>query len=483
GSRLFYISSAPFCMLLALLGSGCAAAARHRLVTFTTACGAAALTALFLTWVWVLEKDTRPWFVAGVQMQKIEQRLERLAASIAPGKKVLLLELPQDYQGAGLITRSQYLDQIARPPFTKEAYADKLITVEPIIFGSHQFVWPGELRRCLNEPLTERIFKWNCDRQEFFPWQPAGDAARSAVVPVLVPAATAPAGLACQDADQWHVASLEGGNLERHDRFLRILPPSGGDRGDYFGRKSRPAPLTVWYDLPPLDSTIADYAELDFDISGDRLPENKVRDLRLVWRSAAENDASVELDRKQLLESPPCKAKIVNDGSRGHHVWLGRYRQWALSRSPVAIGLQLLPGDYAVDLRSIKIVSDALHKPTLTVSGRSSSPGSAIPIKPSEPPPTLVWDAANIDGARHVELVASQSNLTFDANVEDEIESGPLANVLEKIPKMALAGQISLSAFKLDEGTHQIKVVATDAQGRPVGLPSEPISVKLSRAR
>ena len=141
GSRLFFTSSAPFCIAIAL----CALPATDALGSFAaklwTQLGVAALTVLFICWSYILQLNLQPWQVAAKQMKTFSRQTTELASGLKPAERVLLLNLPSDYQGAGLVTRAWYVEQICRPPFAEKDFSDRFISVEPIVSGSHDFLW------------------------------------------------------------------------------------------------------------------------------------------------------------------------------------------------------------------------------------------------------------------------------------------------------------------------------------------------------
>ena len=99
-------------------------------------------------------------------------------------------------------------------------------------------------------------------------------------------------------------------------------------------------------------------------------------------------------------------------------------------------------------------------------------------VRPKSQETKIRWQA-NMPDAASVVLRVSRPNLVFDPNSELDVLSGPPGNLAAEIPRSATTGAITLAELKLQEGTTQVQVEAKDKNGNTIGLPSEPVSIKL----
>jgi hypothetical protein len=134
---LFFLGSAPLCILLATLFMG--AARTWQLVITGTACGA-----LIMSWAVILEMNLKPWTVAAMQLGALQAKLQMLFPRLGPSYKIFIPILPQDYKGAPILGRPEYLAVMSRPPFAPKDYTDYILTAEPYIAGGEEYVGPQQ---------------------------------------------------------------------------------------------------------------------------------------------------------------------------------------------------------------------------------------------------------------------------------------------------------------------------------------------------
>ena len=132
GSRLAFLSSGPLCMLLAVLylsawrigGIGCGA--------------------LVLCWAALLQVNLKPWTIAGQYLGAFKARLELQYPRLSEQHKIFIPILPQDFKGAPILGRPEYLTVLCKPPFADKDYSDYILTAEPIIAGGEEYVGPQQ---------------------------------------------------------------------------------------------------------------------------------------------------------------------------------------------------------------------------------------------------------------------------------------------------------------------------------------------------
>ncbi|MBI2809480.1 MAG: hypothetical protein HYX67_01425 [Candidatus Melainabacteria bacterium] len=459
GSRLFFTSSAPFCIALAL----CALPATDALGRFATKLwtyfGVTALTIIFICWSFILQENLKPWLIASSQMKNFTRQLTRFAEELKPGERVLLLNLPPDYQGAGMVTRSWYVEQICRPPFAKSDTSDRFISIEPVVSGSHDYLWPTELTNLLEDKKVAKKVIWNSVKGEFEEFQKHPASAPNVTANNFLGATIEPASAWTGIDKEWRLQSDRQPGMEIHSEFRRLYPATRALK------KGAPQVMTFWLPVKDINPLAQNYARLNISVHGNSSDLDRCR---FMWKSKGLNLPG-QIDHEAMIQ---------RDQNDKYFVWLGRYRGWSLNDPPTAVGLRMPSGDYCIDLKSIELVSDVSYKPSITIDNERTTYGTPGPVVlPKSENVQIHWQA-KMPGVTSVILRVSKPNLVFDPNSELDVASGPSGNLAKEIPQNSLEGALPISELKLLEGTTQVQVVGKDKNGDQVGLPSEPISIK-----
>lgn len=459
GSRLFFTSSAPLCIALAL----CALPATDALGRFATKLwtyfGVTALLIIFICWSFVLQANLKPWQIASAQMKNFTRQLDAIAAELKPGERALLLNLPPDYQGAGMVTRSWYVEQICRPPFAKADISDRFLSIEPVVSGSHDYLWPTALTNLLEDPKVAKKVIWNSVKGEFEEFQKHRASAAKVTADNFLGATIEPATAWTGIDKEWRVQSDRQPGMEIHTDFRRLYPAVRPLK------KGAPQVMTFWLPVKDINPLAQNYARLNLTVHGNTSDFDRCR---FMWKSEGLNLPG-QVDHEAMIE---------RDDEGKYFVWLGRYRGWSLNNPPTAVGLRIPAGDYCVDLKNIELVSDTPYKPIITIDNNGTTygmPGTAVILKSDDA--KIHWHA-HMPGVTTTALRVSKPNLVFDANSEVDVVSNSSGNLAREIPQNALDGSLPISELKLLEGTTQVEVIGKDKNGDQVGLPSEPISIK-----
>jgi hypothetical protein len=142
GSRLFFLGSAPLCIALAMIGVGTIGSARSDRMRVIA--GAIACVVITLTWTVLLQTNLQAWNGAARQLQDLRTKLQTFFDKNSSEKDTIFIPiLPQDYKGAPILGRPEYLYVLMKPPFSKGDYTDRILTAEPIIAGGNEVVGPA----------------------------------------------------------------------------------------------------------------------------------------------------------------------------------------------------------------------------------------------------------------------------------------------------------------------------------------------------
>lgn len=498
GSRLFFLSSAPLCILLSMLALPSTDLSNRSTSRVLAILGAFVLSTLFICWSLVLQADLQPWLSAGSKTISLQRQLEKFLDSTTDGKHILLLDLPTDYQGAGMITRPQYLEILLRPPLAPKDYSRLVETIEPRTHGSHEYLWPGKILKTLKRNDLAGIFHYDAESGELRAWQETqgkdeltwklgsspdvtgdkfrtggsagtgdkvhagatagtGDKVRRggsrAALTGAEPAdtesppvayAVEPEDTAKGDAESWHLMSKESGGLEIFPDRIRIHP------GEKPAGKGKTGGLTIWFDARALDPLQADVAQIDM------VPhDGKPAECKLVWED---------------IQGHSSAADPVSRGDGGTFVWLGRFRSWALAGHIKRVGLNFPAGDYYCDLRGLRVGTGKSMQPKLTIA------------KGGNGEPAIQYDASLAERAHAVKLIFSRANGGFEADNAADLatEFGGTVSERQSIA-VDCPGRVGTheipAAIRSSAGMHQVQALALDKDGAVMGIPSEPLDI------
>ncbi|MCC7529950.1 MAG: hypothetical protein IT342_15610 [Candidatus Melainabacteria bacterium] len=318
GSRLFFLGSASFCILLAvslmpmLKVEG---RLRDRGDAFKAGCtvlyitGLASLTVLQITWVAGLSYNLEPWIDAGKQMTVLQAQLIDLAKDPAV-KSIVLLNLPQDFSGAGMVGNTEILHRMLRPPVVDRDYTRKIVLFSAPAAELPDAIDRELLKRAYDEKKGARWLKWSKDEKSWVEWGK-------------------PVGLKAFDSNEFVVLKKQ------------IL-------ADCVSVENPKSAKLIWIKkIDPLDPFSVDGAVIKFN--GSRLNPDFAKQVKLVWRSVNQPRSWIEYSEGPQGQWMPdtCEhGQSINNGNK-----LGflprNYRSWLLNGPIVEIGVKVPAGTYS----------------------------------------------------------------------------------------------------------------------------------------
>ncbi len=384
GSRLFFLSSAGLCIVVAILALPSSEALNKRLFCWHSGPGLLALSMLYLVWFYALQINLGAWKQASILVDSFESQLRKFALE-SGAKEVVILNLPQDYKGAGMLGRKLYLDILNRPPFIGVDLSQRLIIVEPKITGSRDYIWPHELSQVMEQAGAKNVYIWsNSDSTlkhfESVPLK-GSDASSSAAAPL--------AGAFVEQLGR--LPNLASGHWQIVNKDAAIVTKSGPADSPWYQIGSA-ATLTgdnaagsaaVEIKLPqaiePLNPNnwllvMDGKNDQDHDGSHDQRHDQGQRYLpcaRVVWSDA-------------ISGKPLGQASAYYDPHRGQYLFhLGRYRSFILNQKPVKLSLRFTGNGEAISFKplSLALCTDQDYSPILTLDNQGD---------------TIHWDASRV---------------------------------------------------------------------------------------
>lgn len=178
GSRLFFLGSAGLCILMALIlvptFKHLAATENHKILAFLQSgrfhlLGCAFLLTLAITWSVALQHNLYPWIDAGRQMQVLHSRLVDLAKG-GQVNSVILLNLPQDFEGAGMVGNEEILHRMLKPPVTDADYSRKFSIYKDPSEASTGVMDVGLLKRTYENKKDAHWLLWMTGEKSWLDW-------------------------------------------------------------------------------------------------------------------------------------------------------------------------------------------------------------------------------------------------------------------------------------------------------------------------
>lgn len=327
GSRLFFLGSASLCILMAVSLMPMLKVAgrlRDRSDAFKAGCtffyltGLTSLTVLQITWVAGLHYNLEPWIDAGKQMNVLQSRLIDLAKDPAV-KSIVLLNLPQDFSGAGMVGNTEILHRMLKPPVADADYTGKIVLFAAPAAESPVAVDRELLKRAYDEKKAARWLLWSKDEKRWVEWNK-------------------PAGLKAFASNKFAVLKKQ------------ILT-------DCVSVENPKSAELIWMKkTDPIDPFSVDGAVIRFD--GSTLNPDFAKQVQLVWRSANQPKSWIDYSegpQGQWMLDTDEQGKSINNGNK-----LGfrprNYRSWLLNGPIVEIGVKIPAGKYSFEPLEMKSV-------------------------------------------------------------------------------------------------------------------------------
>lgn len=399
GSRLFFLSSAPFCMLIAFGFVGLNTTKARLSV------GSAIICILASFWLIAQQANLTPWVEAGSLMKSAFPEVQTLAQRGTVDSPILFINLPTDHKGAGLIGRPEYLRIMLKPPFAPSDISKFAVTAERPIPGRHDGTYPIQFAAALSTIKEGAI--WNDVTDKFDTWRPATGAANINIsnLPLL------PAGKG---------AFLTNTKIDLNPQKVRVIKIE-------LAKEPAVAPSLVW-----------------------RAPN------QIWWQ----------------CEIPPSLVQ-------GKTVFFvpSRLRSWTYADHITGLGIR---GDHKIE----KIESVECFEPTLRIVGakRSSQNIFLQTVDAQSESVNVQYDTSNLPTAKKVCILVGKP---FQALPDQALQLPPDTKAIAWQKTFdGVSGTVQLPANLLKQNTlQQVSAVALDANERPVGVLSEPLTLQLETTR
>lgn len=352
GSRLFFLSSAPFVILLSFLALPAIDAVKPTIAKILSALGAIGLFILVCVWSYWLQVDLKAWTGAAACLQTFKtEALQHLSSTDG---KILFLNLPGDYSGAGMLSRGDYLKfLLSQSKEGKDAIEKRVMVLEPGANQAH-FDYSLALAAALKDRSIKRVLQWKAatginDTGSLSVWSAPDptpvDAPEREIEAtgfklqslsdqeeenyLQVPASKLEQ-LTATEKDEWTVEE-DGRSIRKSDNGIVIKPGKHG--------------INLIFNVGASSTLNATAAQIKGKSVSGQVPA-----LTFLWSASHAKSANAKIEFQQTpfqLGSAEQNKTIIA---------LGENKDWALTGLVNWVGIHLPKGDYEIELSQIELL-------------------------------------------------------------------------------------------------------------------------------
>ncbi len=431
-SRFAYFATMPFSFFIAILFSGVWEKnwreSRTSFKTYDLISIILTLTFIFVS-LKITQKNNLSWAHAGEQVREFRCAVARECSRLSSLEKLVLLNIPQRFEGAHMIYNAAMLSVLLSEPLTKPAVADKVLSFEPPTYGDSELINASRLLDLINTG-GYRFAYWDLKNKELIPL-----------------------------------------HFERNSEAKQI----SFDLSDLLSssiKDPRTKNLSICSPELDLSPAAADFIVLDLELSKSARKEPAF--INLSWKSLNKPAASVAgLSLPLLFDSQ----------AHSYYFPVSEHKAWFESGLIKELWIKLPVEDPAsVRLASIKIIGKKELMPEFSAMSKEFAAGNDgiyRPLKGSKHLNFLV-DASNLAGAESVALELSRPNSWFEhysGSLRDrDFSKQSLTRFIEKGNKVRLS--IEKTAFP-QKAYYELRAFALDKNGKIIGFSSDPVNLQI----
>jgi|AGTN01.2.fsa_nt_gi hypothetical protein len=398
--------------------------------------GFVAFMALIGAYGFATYQTNQMWWRAGSAVQSILSEAKRLTSPLRGKEQIVLLGVPDDYNGAFVILNGSTLHHLLTPPFVEGNLFDKVIVFKPFVVGPGEYIDASRLTRVLNEPDRVRgVYVWNSQTDGFRQITlERNDSEAQLNMPIS------------RDVKKGSWCVVPPSPVEVAGDVLKSSPATGGTTFGITG-------LT----LNPRDW---DFLEFDCEVEKSNWQFAQLTPLMVRWNKQSTSTALGAVRSLGPLTKQPVR------------VGLSQYWKWYQDDKIHTIEIVCGQAD-SIGISNVRLVRSSRLVPSIKLKGKEPrSSGEYIVLK--NDPAIVEFDASNIDGAHAVMVQISRPNVFFDASLRADLARTQLPpRTIESVKgELPLEEQL----FEKDSFT-QVRLRAIDANGRPVGEVSDPVTI------
>jgi len=456
GSRFLFFLTMPLAIFIPVLilapaklqpetAGNTAADAESRKHPAIAVAAVIALSILVLLQLKVAAKNNIPWVHAGKQTKAILLKGQELVKSVGQGKKIIVLGIPKEVDGAHIIYNGFTFNIIMMPPFAEEDLADHFITFDPTFDGDASLIDTQRFKREIRRSDLIDCYIWRQDILAFerLPVIKTTSSHNAAAPPFIVPLPST--------KDILFPFNKQRGLWEVNGNGVGISQCEKG----------------MGIAIGPINVKPSDYDFLEMEAIIEPLP--KRQNIEAFWQGTKSNDARF---------SAPAHANFLSYSERDlrpfiYRLALSRHWRWFTEGTVKHIEIEL-PSAKSILIKNIRLLPDRLIVPELAVVDQQADNLGLYTF--GKKGLILRANAEGIDNSGAVKLEVSKPNYFFD-NFDGKSEDVVMTSLT--IPNRSGIRVISSKLFPVS-AYYQIRALALSKDGTGKGEWSYPITVKFN---
>jgi len=435
-TRVLYLLTAPLYLLstLILLPVGLSdrqpRSTRERILGHSCTAVLSGVTALFIV---IGRLDNLAWLEASDQMCALQAAIAQTEERLAPGRKLVILNLPRVLHGVHMLYFYEMLKGLLRPPLCRQDLSNRVATLEPVFFGSEDLVNRSRLRRMNDDPERYAFFSWDVKSKKLLPL--------TELFPKVEP-------------------------TEKVDLTVRRVPSLSDSRAEQYSISVKQAVRTAAVDIVELD--LISHPTVEHEAAAPQAPARML----LCWEGRP--GAWLNVDRGAV-------ARLITDGNlHTYRFFVGQRIGWLLAGWVNLLSLNFSPG-CRNDILSVRFINGERVIPTL--SPEMVEEGLDGICRPKTDSAGFSYDASKIPGARSVLVEISKPRSYFLHYTSTLRDNALCKHSLSTISLSALKGTFQLPMSTIPIGDRfQVRIAALSSGGRVLGTVSDPVTIEIPRS-
>lgn len=429
GSRFTYLASAPLCLLLSLLILPLAPADSKRKRHWLQNPASILLAGFVICFAIITPLNNSVWFNASKEIHGLQSSIQAAVRQLAPGKRLAIIDVPQNQKGAHLIYDYKMLQSLVIPPLLEQDLSAKLFVLEPLFIGNEDLLNVSQLRRMVHDPSFVFAF-WDSQKHNLVSWSP----------------------------------SLLGQMSEMRNPLALNFSPIKTDSSmtkDYV--LARP-PVSILHQ--------ADMLEVDLHSTlTTKQDHTAAGELALTWQPSL----------KSGIEEEAITQPLIADGKVHRYIFpVSQYKSWVLYNPVPRLHIKTSGASGSTTLLAAQLTSGLAYLPQVWADSESLTltPDGTYDLIGNQA--RLHYDASKIPYVKSVAVEISRPFVLYKLYKSTYRDTTLSAHSLRVFRLDKPQGSFILSSrdFK-DSSWYQIRIAALANNGQVIGYVSDPITVKI----
>ena len=380
-------------------------------------------------------KNNVAWLHASKQTKACLLESQKLAETVPLGKKIVVLGLPKEQDGAHVIYNGSTFNVMMSPPFSQANYTDKFITFDPMFYGQSELINAQRLRSVLSNSDVMGLFVWNEKTLTFDQLQRPSSLVLSqsrVIAPIKLQETEA---LAASITSNQGVVDHVVHQICINDQGL-LMAPSNFDPYEY------------------------DFLEF-------KIKTAFPRELMFVfWKG-------LKTKRWEYCDSHRPLQKFISNATSpiSIRIRLSDRWQWFTQGNINRLQLEFVPGQ-SVQVTDMQLVSARDLIPVLSIPNYQPNNIGVYSIKKGGD--WLNFDAVGVKNRTAIRIEISKPNYFFEDLPEEQSRAAVMTVINEHRNKGSI--HIPDEVFAAP-GSYQLRALCLDSTGQPVGERSDPVTI------